>query len=164
MRAEEPDEPDEPDEAVAVAGPGPVPTVESAGNREFEFRTEVLTDAEVATGRSALESVRGQEPDLVLLDWVLPDLSGIEVCRELRRRGADCPIVMLTGRTSKVDVVVGLEVGADDYITKPFDARELTARLAANLRRVRRASPGPSLAGLLRLGGVVIDVDGRRVL
>jgi len=119
---------------------------------------------EVATGRSALESVRGQEPDLVLLDWVLPDLSGIEVCRELRRRGADCPIVMLTGRTSKVDVVVGLEVGADDYITKPFDARELTARLAANLRRVRRASTGPSLAGLLRLGGVVIDVDGRRVL
>jgi DNA-binding response OmpR family regulator len=119
---------------------------------------------EVATGSSALESVRGQEPDLVLLDWVLPDLSGIEVCRELRRRGASCPIVMLTGRTSKVDVVVGLEVGADDYITKPFDARELTARLAANLRRVGRASGGPSLSGLLRLGGVVIDVDGRRVL
>jgi DNA-binding response OmpR family regulator len=119
---------------------------------------------EVATGRSALESVRGQEPDLVLLDWVLPDLSGIEVCRELRRRGADCPIVMLTGRTSKVDVVVGLEVGADDYITKPFDARELTARLAANLRRAGRASAGPSLSGLLRLGGMVIDVDGRRVL
>ena len=119
---------------------------------------------EAATGRSALESVRGQEPDLVLLDWVLPDLSGIEVCRELRRQGALCPIVMLTGRTSKVDVVVGLEVGADDYITKPFDARELTARLAANLRRVQRAPAGSSLSGLLRLGRVVIDVDGRRVL
>src|SRR5437879_3407009 len=119
---------------------------------------------ETATGRSALESVRAREPDLILLDWVLPDLSGIEVCRELRRRGSLCPIVMLTGRTSKVDVVVGLEVGADDYITKPFDARELTARLAANLRRVQRAPASSSLSGLLRLGRVVIDVDGRRVL
>src|SRR2546430_7601046 len=119
---------------------------------------------EAATGRSALEYVRMREPDLILLDWVLPDLSGIEVCRELRRQGAICPIVMLTGRTSKVDVVVGLEVGADDYITKPFDARELTARLAANLRRAQRLPARPGLSGLLRLGGVVIDVDGRRVL
>src|SRR5438309_9095570 len=118
---------------------------------------------EVATGRSALESVRGQEPDLVLLDWVLPDLSGIEVCRELRRRGADCPIVMLTGRTSKVDVVVGLEVGADDYITKPFDARELAARLGAHLRRASMSPAAAGREGVLSLGSVEIDTEGRRV-
>src|SRR5438309_11722479 len=117
---------------------------------------------EVATGRSALESVRGQEPDLVLLDWVLPDLGGIEVCRELRRRGAVCPIVMLTARSAKVDVVVGLEVGADDYITKPFDARELTARLRAHLRRARML-PAGSRPGVVRVGGVEIDAEGRRV-
>src|SRR5207302_4463211 len=76
---------------------------------------------EAASGRQAIQVVEVNEPDVVLLDWVLPDLSGIEVCRELRRRGLVCPIVMLTGRTANVDMVVGLEVGADDYITKPFD-------------------------------------------
>jgi two-component system response regulator RegX3 len=99
---------------------------------------------------------------MVLLDWVLPDVSGIEVCRELRRRGAVCPIVILTGRSAKVDVVVGLEVGADDYITKPFDARELTARLRAHLRRSRMESE-PSRPGLVRVGAIEIDTDGRRV-
>src|SRR3981081_943873 len=103
------------------------------------------------------------EPDVLLLDWVLPDLSGIEVCRELRRRGAVCPIVMLTARTSKVDMVVGLEVGADDYITKPFDARELTARLRAHLRRAEGAPAASRREGLLAVGGVQVDTESRRV-
>src|SRR3984893_18822569 len=72
---------------------------------------------EAANGEQGLQMASADEPDIVLLDWVLPDMSGIEVCRELRRRGAICPILMLTGRTAQVDVVVGLQVGAEDYIT-----------------------------------------------
>jgi DNA-binding response OmpR family regulator len=101
-------------------------------------------------------------PDLVLLDWVLPDVSGVEVCRQLRRQGLDAPILMLTGRTSKVDVIVGLEVGADDYITKPFDSRELAARVGAHMRRMARGAGGHR-EGLLRVGLVEIDTEGRRV-
>ncbi|HYW26093.1 MAG TPA: response regulator, partial [Terriglobales bacterium] len=97
---------------------------------------------EASSGRQAMRIVEVNEPDVVLLDWVLPDVSGIEVCRELRRQGVVCPILMLTGRNSNVDMVVGLEVGADDYITKPFDARVLTARLGAHLRRVDMAATG----------------------
>jgi DNA-binding response OmpR family regulator len=125
-------------------------------------RLEGYDVVEAATGGQGLQVARSGEPDLVLLDWVLPDVSGIDVCRELRRRGAVCPIVMLTGRTSTVDVVVGLEVGADDYITKPFDARELTARLRAHLRRARMDS-GPPRPGVVTVGEVEIDTEGRRV-
>lgn len=117
---------------------------------------------EVGRGEEGIRAALNGEPDVVLLDWVLPDISGVEVCRELRRQGLDAPIVMLTGRTAKVDVVVGLEVGADDYITKPFDARELTARLGAHLRRATRV-PGVTKTGLLNVGLVEIDTEGRRV-
>ena len=125
-------------------------------------RREGYDVVEAATGGQGLQFAISGEPDVVLLDWVLPDVSGIEVCRELRRRGAVCPILMLTGRSAKIDVVVGLEVGADDYITKPFDVRELTARLAAHLRRVHRV-PRASRAGVVRVGEVEVDTEGRRV-
>jgi DNA-binding response OmpR family regulator len=118
---------------------------------------------EAASGRQAMRIVEVNEPDIVLLDWVLPDVSGIEVCRELRRQGVICPIVMLTGRTANVDMVVGLEVGADDYITKPFDARVLTARLGAHLRRVEMSTTGTARKRLLSVGDVTIDTEGRRV-
>jgi len=118
---------------------------------------------EAASGRQAMRIVEVNEPDIVLLDWVLPDVSGIEVCRELRRQGVICPIVMLTGRTANVDMVVGLEVGADDYITKPFDARVLTARLGAHLRRVEMSTTGTTRKRLLNVGDVTIDTEGRRV-
>lgn len=118
---------------------------------------------EAARGRQALQLVEANEPDVVLLDWVLPDVSGIEVCRELRRRGVSCPIVMLTGRTANVDMVVGLEVGADDYITKPFDGRVLTARLAAHLRRVEMDTTGTTRRRFITVGEVTIDTEGRRV-
>ena len=117
---------------------------------------------EAATGAQAIEIAIGSQPDLVLIDWVLPDISGTEVIRELRRQGLISPMVMLTGRTTKMDEVVGLEVGADDYITKPFDARELTARLRAHLRRSRMVTPG-SRSGVVRVGDVEIDGEGRRV-
>ena len=118
---------------------------------------------EAATGRQGVQTAVAGEPDVVVLDWVLPDISGIEVCRELRRQGVACPIIMLTGRTSKVDVVVGLEVGADDYITKPFDARELSARLGAHMRRAAMVPAGTQRDGVLSVGGVDIDTEGRRV-
>ncbi len=125
-------------------------------------RREGYEVIEAANGRSGVQAGSSQQPDLVLLDWVLPDISGIDVCKELRRQGLIAPIIMLTGRTSKVDIVVGLEVGADDYITKPFDSRELAARLGAHLRRSALA-PGPNREGVVVVGSVEIDTEGRRV-
>ncbi|MDQ6919305.1 MAG: response regulator, partial [Candidatus Dormibacteraeota bacterium] len=72
---------------------------------------------EASAGQVGIRTAVSREPDIILLDWVLPDISGLDVCREIRRQGVLCPVLMLTGRSSKVDMVVGLEVGADDYIT-----------------------------------------------
>jgi DNA-binding response OmpR family regulator len=94
---------------------------------------EVCTAAD---GVSALEVARREQPDLILLDIMLPKMDGLEVCRILRRE-MNVPIIMLTARSDEVDKVVGLEVGADDYVTKPFSMRELLARVKAMLRRVR---------------------------
>jgi phosphate regulon transcriptional regulator PhoB len=96
------------------------------------------------TGRQALERVRRSPPDLLILDLMLPDLSGTEVCRHLRQDSslAEIPIIMLTARADEVDRVVGLEVGADDYVTKPFSPRELTLRVRAVLRRRQPGNAG----------------------
>ncbi len=114
---------------------------------------------EAATGSQAIEVATGSQPDLVLVDWVLPDISGTEVIRELRRQGLMSPMVMLTGRTTKMDEVVGLEVGADDYITKPFDSRILAARINAHLRRAALAETGGGREGVLSIGALQIDRD-----
>ena len=118
---------------------------------------------EAATGAAAIELATGSQPDLVLVDWVLPDISGTEVIRELRRQGLTGPMVMLTGRTTKMDEVVGLEVGADDYITKPFDSRILAARINAHLRRSTMAEAGGGREGVLSIGALQIDNAARRV-
>jgi DNA-binding response OmpR family regulator len=118
---------------------------------------------EAATGAQAIEIAMGTQPDLVLVDWVLPDISGTEVIRELRRQGLISPMVMLTGRTTKMDEVVGLEVGADDYITKPFDSRILAARINAHLRRTALAESGGGREGVLSIGALQIDNAARRV-
>ncbi len=118
---------------------------------------------EAAGGQAGIRTAVAREPDIILLDWVLPDISGLDVCREIRRQGVLCPVLMLTGRSSKVDMVVGLEVGADDYITKPFDARELTARLRAHLRRAEGTPSASRREGLLVVGGVQVDTESRRV-
>jgi len=118
---------------------------------------------EAATGAQAIEIATGSHPDLVLIDWVLPDISGTEVIRELRRQGLISPMVMLTGRTTKMDEVVGLEVGADDYITKPFDSRILAARINAHLRRSTMAEAGGGREGVLSIGALQIDNAARRV-
>ncbi len=116
----------------------------------------------VTTGREALHA--GREADAVLLDLGLPDIDGIEVCRRLRRElGADLPILVLTARDSETDVVVGLDAGADDYVTKPFRLAELQARLRALLRRASAAHGGAGEGVTeLRAGDVRIDVAARR--
>jgi DNA-binding response OmpR family regulator len=118
---------------------------------------------EAATGANAIELGRAAQPDLVLVDWVLPDISGTEVILELRRQGLVCPMVMLTGRTNKMDEVVGLEVGADDYITKPFDSRILAARINAHLRRTTFSASGTGPEGRITVGAMQIDNAARRV-
>jgi DNA-binding response OmpR family regulator len=107
------------------------------------------------TGPEGLERWRATRPDLVLLDVMLPGLDGFEVCREIRRTD-QVPIIMLTARADAIDVVVGLESGADDYVTKPFETRVLVARMRAVLRRNRR-EPEPTV---LRFGDVEVDVAG----
>jgi two-component system, OmpR family, alkaline phosphatase synthesis response regulator PhoP len=96
-------------------------------NAGYKIRT-------VGTGQEALEGLAGERPDLVVLDLMLPDIDGIEVCRRIRR-SSDVPILMLTARDEDVDKIIGLEVGADDYLTKPFNPRELVARVKSILRR-----------------------------
>ena len=99
----------------------------------FEFEGyEVLTASD---GLAGLERAREQKPDLLILDIMLPKLSGLEVCKTLRGEGFEAPIIMLTARGQEIDKVVGLELGADDYVTKPFSIRELLARVRAILRR-----------------------------
>jgi DNA-binding response OmpR family regulator len=126
---------------------------------------EVTTAAD---GPAALERFRADRPDLVVLDIMLPGMSGIEVCRVIRAE-SDVPILMLTARDSEVDKVLGLELGADDYVTKPFSLRELQARVRALLRRSEsRDAVTPPGAGLgteaLVVGRVEVDLPGRRLL
>ena len=118
---------------------------------------------EAANGASAIELASSGQPDIVLVDWVLPDISGTEVILELRRQGLTGPVVMLTARSAKMDEVVGLEVGADDYIKKPFDSRILAARINAHLRRAALAESGGGREGLLTVGALQIDNAARRL-
>jgi DNA-binding response OmpR family regulator len=119
-------------------------------------------------GLDALEMARTVDPDVVVLDLGLPGIDGIEVCRELRTF-SDCYVVMLTARADEVDTLIGLAVGADDYMTKPFSPRELTARVGVMLRRPRRSAAGPAAtAGVppappLVIGSVSIDTVAREV-
>jgi DNA-binding response OmpR family regulator len=112
------------------------------------------------TGRGALDAAAGRVFDLALLDLGLPDLDGIEVCRRLRARQPGTVLMMLTARSEEMDVVVGLEAGADDYLAKPFRFGELLARVRAHLRR--NAVPVPSQT-ILTVGDLVVDVAARRV-
>lgn len=111
------------------------------------------------TGREALEVAREHEPDLVTLDLTLPDMDGVEICRRLREF-TDAYIIMITGRTDEIDRLVGLEVGADDYLAKPFSPQELRARAAALLRRPRRSAE-PAAPPDLEVGRLVVSPGDR---
>jgi two-component system, OmpR family, phosphate regulon response regulator PhoB len=127
----------------------------------WHFSREGYDIARTADGDEALLLAEEQTPDLVILDWMIEGVTGIEVCRRLRRKPATArvPIIMLTARGEETDRIRGLETGADDYVTKPFSPRELMARVAAVLRRVRPALAGEQLV----YDDVEMDVDSHRV-
>ncbi|MEM9904881.1 MAG: response regulator transcription factor [Cyanobacteria bacterium P01_D01_bin.44] len=102
---------------------------------QMELSYEGYEVAIANDGLSGLMAARDQEPDLVLLDWMMPGLSGVEVCRRLRSTGAKMPIILLTAKDDIADRVAGLDAGADDYVVKPFSIEELLARVRAHLRR-----------------------------
>ena len=114
---------------------------------EWHFKRENFTVVHTSDGDEALLLASEPPPDIVLLDWMIEGVSGLEVCRRLRRapETANVPIIMVTGRGEEADRVRGLEIGADDYVTKPFSPRELVARVHAVLRRVRPALVGEQL-------------------
>ena len=113
-------------------------------------------------GPAGLESARALKPDLVLLDLMLPGMSGLDVCRQMRV-SSDVPIIVLTAKDSEADKVSGLELGADDYVTKPFSMRELTARIRAHLRRSSRSGVLAETNEVLRGGSVEMDIDAHEV-
>ncbi len=127
----------------------------------YNLESEGFRVAEAGNGEEALVLVKEETPDLILLDWMLPMLSGIEVCRQLRRRPetAEVPIIMLTARGEEGDRIRGLECGADDYVTKPFSPAELIARVRAVLRRARPGLDAETLA----FDDLVMDLTAHRV-
>jgi two-component system response regulator RegX3 len=129
----------------------------TVGLKREGFRVQVARD-----GAQALDLFDAVAPDLVLLDVMLPRVSGIDVCREIRTR-SKVPIIMVTARGSEIDTVVGLEVGADDYVSKPYRLRELVARMRAVLRRAPGDEP-PAPTGVLEVADVRLDADRHEVV
>lgn len=113
-----------------------------------------------ADGKTALSSAHSQRPDLIVLDLMLPEISGWDVCRMIRKE-SDVPVIMLTARDEVTDKIIGLEMGADDYVTKPFDPKELVSRVRAVLRRAEAKSLQPP--NIIRIADLFIDIDKRQV-
>ncbi|MGH9105751.1 MAG: response regulator [Acidimicrobiales bacterium] len=128
------------------------------GLKREGFRVEVAYD-----GAEALEKFASVQPDLVLLDVMLPRVSGIDVCRAIRAGGSRVPIIMVTAKTSEIDTVVGLEVGADDYVSKPYRLRELVARMRAVLRRTPPAEGDLDGGETLEVGDLRLDPERHEV-
>lgn len=129
--------------------------------RDLHFEPTIKND-----GREGLTEALANSYDLIILDIMLPGMDGIDICREVRSTNKSVPIVMLTAKTEEIDKVVGLETGADDYITKPFSIRELQARIKAIMRRSGKNATldGGSNNNLLNFGEIKIDIDKRAVL
>ncbi len=124
---------------------------------KFNLQREGYETLEALDGETGLELARSQDPDLILLDVMLPRMNGFDVCSTLRDGGSAVPIIMLTAREEENDKVFGLEAGADDYITKPFSMRELLARVKANIRR-RHLDTGAPSGNVLKAGALSVDV------
>ena len=129
----------------------------------FTLTREGYEVTAAADGEAALDAGRNAALDLILLDVMLPGMSGVEVLRVLRREGVTTPVVILSAKGDEIDRVVGLKVGADDYVAKPFSGPELLARIEAVLRRQRRETDEPEQREELSFGGVAIDVSRREV-
>jgi two-component system response regulator VicR len=126
---------------------------------KFNLTKEGFTAETAFDGKEGLDKALTGDPDLVLLDVMLPSMDGFEVCRKLREK-SDVPIIMLTAKEEEVDKVLGLELGADDYITKPFGLRELIARIKANIRRAQPPQQSESeSSGIEDFGTLTIDMD-----
>jgi DNA-binding response OmpR family regulator len=130
---------------------------------EYALQDEGFDVLIAETGQDALGLARTQDPDLILLDIRLPDISGFDVCRQLRQEGKRQPILMLTALDEPVDKVLGLELGADDYVVKPYNLRELIARIRALLRRAYGELSKSSQGETITFGDVVLDLEQLRV-
>lgn len=128
----------------------------------YNLRKSLYDVRIAADGREALRLVREYSPDLILLDLMIPEVDGLDVCREIRR-SSDVPVIMITARGEEVDRVLGLEIGADDYVTKPFSMRELLARIKAVLRRAQKVNGEDSSSLLHGPGSLLMDVERRTV-
>lgn len=125
---------------------------------KFNLKKEGFATVEAYDGEQAIELAINEKPDLILLDVMLPKMDGFTVCRKLRQ-SISTPILMLTAKEEEVDKVLGLELGADDYITKPFSQRELMARVKANIRRMNIDETDAANVSVIKCGGILIDVD-----
>ncbi len=138
-----------------------------AASIAYNLRREGHAVATAADGLSGLDSARREPPDLIILDIMLPRMDGFEVCRSIRESSAlelrQVPIIVVTARTAEGDRVVGLDLGADDYLVKPFSMRELTARTKALLRRSSPGARKSDAATPLAAGSILLDLDNRRV-
>ena len=135
--------------------------VDIATSIQYVLSQEGFSTLMAHNGLKAIQLYESERPDLIILDLMMPELDGYEVCRRIRAQDKRTPILMLTARTSEIDTVVGLELGANDYIAKPVRLRELVARVKAHLRETPQASE-PMAKGL-RLGDLFIDTDSRTV-
>ena len=126
--------------------------------RRAGYQVETALD-----GNEALRKARELKPGLLVLDIMMPGPDGLQICRALSRKG-DVPIILLTARTSDIDKVAGLRIGADDYVTKPFNPDELVARVEAVLRRARTGSPAAALGEKVSVDGLELDLSQRTVL
>jgi DNA-binding response OmpR family regulator len=140
---------------------------EPLARRGLELRLRAFSDFEIvdqcANGREAIESVARHAPDLMFLDIEMPGIDGFEVLRRLRATGSKSPVLMLTARDEEVDKVIGLELGADDYLAKPFGLRELMSRIKALLRRAYGDLADAAGGRVIRHGDLLIDLERRRV-
>jgi len=137
------------------------PSLSMAIRDELEF--EGFEASVVEDGIAGLDRILAEAPDLVILDLMLPGKSGFEICREVRKQGLNTPIIMLTARAQEVDRIRGLELGADDYVVKPFSLAELVARIRAVLRRVERPDHACEESQVLHVGELQLDVRKREV-
>jgi two-component system phosphate regulon response regulator PhoB len=128
---------------------------------DFNLRNEGFSTTLCRNGEEALAALKRQVPDLVILDLMLPDLSGLEVCRQIRQnpKASSVPVIMLTAKGEEIDRVVGFQLGADDYVTKPFSVRELALRVRAVLRR---SGSDPRTDGKSKIGAVELDLSAHR--
>lgn len=127
---------------------------------KFNIEKEGFTFVSASDGEEGLQKVISETPDLVLLDVMLPKIDGLTVCRKIRQEGINIPVIMLSARSEEIDKILGLEIGADDYITKPFSTRELIARIKANLRKSEQdGSTGFNKGNKITVGSLTLDLD-----